>query len=145
MPEWFPFTGLTGEQPALNRHQTSCHCFFLSAFCLRPPFRCCIWQDLLPSAIAGAFLSADELHMHGEIGARPSGPVHTLFKCVMIALAPLLDRWWAGRMNFSLGLGCGRGQGLSFRSSIKHGAPRRRGCIKEHRGDFQLKKYNPGL
>lgn len=79
---------------------------------------------LLPSAVAGAFLYVEELHMRGETGALPSGPFHTLFKRVMIALAPLSDRWWAGRMNFSSGLGCGRGQGLSFRSNIKHGAPR---------------------
>lgn len=55
--------------------------------------------------------------MRGETGALPSGPVHTLFKRVMIALAPLLDRWWAGRMNFLSGLGCGHGQGLSIRSN----------------------------
>lgn len=28
MPEWFPFTGLTAAQPALNQFQTSCHWFF---------------------------------------------------------------------------------------------------------------------
>lgn len=61
--------------------------------------------------------------MRGETGALPSGPVNTLFKRVMIVLAPLLDRWWAGRMNFSSVLGCGRGRGLSFRSSIEHEAP----------------------
>lgn len=76
----------------------------------------------LPRAVAGALLCVDELHMRGGPGALPSGPVHTLFKCVRIALALLLDRWWAGRMNFSSGLGCGRGQGLSFRSDIKHRA-----------------------
>lgn len=78
--------------------------------------------SLLPSAVAGTFLYVDELRMRGETGAPPSGPVHTLFRRVMIALAPLLDRWWAGRMNFSSGLGCGRGRGLSFRSDIKDGA-----------------------
>lgn len=126
MPEWFPFTGLTGEQPALKRLQTSCHCFFGRAG-LRAPFSGSASVKIRfpwPSAVAGAFLYVDERHMRGETGALPSGPVHTLFKRVMIALALLLDRWWAGRMNFSSGLGCGRGQGPSFRSSRKHGAPR---------------------
>lgn len=137
MPEWFPFTGLTGEQPALNPLQTSCHCFFLSA-AFAAPFSGSEICFPLPSAVAGVLLRVDELHVRGGPGALPPGPVHTLFKRVMIALAPLLDRWWAGRMNFSSGPGCGRGRGLSFRSDINT-APRADGWIKES-SDFQQKK-----
>lgn len=137
MPQWFPFTRLTGEQPALALVLMSCHWSGLSAG-LRTATHCThgnlmslrVWQDahsatcsyscIFHDVMLYVCVSIPWLALPDQEDRCCFQPVATIAEHVMSEFVPT---WWEfivvigkkDKFPTWLKMGCGSGCGLSFR------------------------------